>query len=129
MQFISDVFIKDEKVEWEEVGNGVRRKIMAYDDLIMLVKAEFQEGSIGPIHDHHHSQVTYVESGAFEVTIGKEKKVLKTNDAFYIPPHTPHGAVCLEEGVLLDVFSPIREDFMTAKITNPEEEVESSVTN
>lgn len=114
MNYISDKFIKDEELDWEIVGQGVRRKVMAYDNQIMLVKAAFEKGSIGPIHDHFHSQVTYVESGAFEVTIGSETKLLKTGDVFYIPPHSPHGALCTEAGVLIDVFSPIREDFMKA---------------
>ncbi|WP_019991216.1 cupin domain-containing protein [Rudanella lutea] len=113
MQYNSDVFVKDTDLTWEQVSSSVRRKIMAYDNQIMLVKAEFAQGGVGPIHDHFHSQVTYVESGVFEVSIGSEKKILTTGDAFYIPPHVPHGAVALEGGVLVDVFSPIREDFMT----------------
>lgn len=112
MQYNSDVFVKDTDLTWEQVSSSVRRKIMAYDNQIMLVKAEFAQGGVGPIHDHFHSQVTYVESGVFEVSIGSEKKILTTGDAFYIPPHVPHGAVALEGGVLVDVFSPIREDFM-----------------
>lgn len=55
--------------------------------------------------------MTYVISGEFELTIGDEKKTLKCGDAFYIPPHVLHGALCTELGVLIDVFSPIREDF------------------
>ena len=112
MQSINDVFIKDADLTWEQVSPGVRRKIMAYDKQIMLVKAEFIQGGIGPIHDHFHSQVTYVESGVFEVSIGGEAKILRPGDAFYIPPYVPHGAVALEGGVLVDVFSPMREDFM-----------------
>ena len=120
MQYISDVFIKDSDLAWEQVGDGVRRKIMAYDNQIMLVKAEFAQGGIGPLHNHFHSQVTYVESGVFEVSIGEETKTLRTGDAFYIPPHVPHGAVALEGGVLVDVFSPIREEFMTTTVTASE---------
>ncbi len=116
MQYISDVFINDTDLAWERVSDSVRRKIMAYDNQVMLVKAEFADGGVGPIHDHFHSQVTYVESGVFEVSIGGKKKVLRSGDAFYIPPHVPHGAVALEGGVLIDVFSPIREDFMTAPV-------------
>ena len=99
-------------MEWETVGEGVRRKIMAYDDKIMLVKVQFDEEGIGPMHDHYHSQTTYVVSGEFELTIGKETKLMKAGDAFYIPPHVSHGAICKKAGVLIDVFSPIREDFM-----------------
>lgn len=113
MQYSSNEFIHDADVSWEAVSPGVRRKILAYDDSIMLVKADFEAGGVGPIHQHFHSQTTYIESGEFAVTIGNETKVLRTGDAYYIPPHVPHGATALQAGVLLDMFSPIREDFMT----------------
>ena len=106
-------FIKDGLVEWQQVNEHIRRKIMSYDKNLMLVKVEFQKGGVGPIHDHFHSQTTYVESGSFDVTIDGETKTLKAGDVFYIPPHVPHGALCTESGVLLDFFSPMREDFLS----------------
>ena len=106
------LFIENKDLPWEPVDTGVRRKIMAYDDKLMVVKVEFKQGGIGNLHQHHHSQITHVESGIFEVEIGDEKKILTGGDAFYIPPNVMHGAVCLEEGVLIDVFSPMREDFI-----------------
>lgn len=109
---VLDIFVKDTSVEWEPVNELVKRKIMSYDENLMLVKVEFQKGGIGSMHDHHHSQTTYVESGSFDVTIGGETKTLKTGDVFYIPPHVSHGATCTETGVLLDFFSPMREDFL-----------------
>ncbi|MGA9638091.1 cupin domain-containing protein [Flavobacterium sp.] len=108
----SKEFLIGDEIKWEVAGEGVRRKIMGYDDKIMLVNVEFSKGSVGALHEHYHSQVTYVVSGQFEVTIGDDKKILKGGDCFYIPPHVLHGAICLEEGILIDVFSPIREDFM-----------------
>ncbi len=108
----SKEFIKSDDVEWEVVGERVKRKIMGYDDKIMLVKVYFETGGIGYMHEHYHSQVTYVESGEFEVTINGETNTLKKGDCFYIPPHLIHGATCTKAGVLIDVFSPIREDFM-----------------
>ena len=106
------VFIENHEVPWEEVDKGMKRKIMAYDDKLMVVKVEFEKGGIGALHQHHHSQITHVESGSFEVQINGEKKILTAGDAFYIPPNVLHGAVCLEAGVLIDVFSPMREDFV-----------------
>jgi quercetin dioxygenase-like cupin family protein len=106
------VFIEDNQVPWQVVGKGVKRKIMAYDKSLMVVKVAFEAGGIGTVHEHYHSQITHVESGRFEVEIGGEKKVLSGGDAYYIPPHVLHGAVCLEDGVLIDVFSPMREDFV-----------------
>lgn len=108
------VFIQDSEVVWSQVGEGIKRKIMAFDDKLMVVKVEFKKDSIGNLHQHFHSQITHVQSGSFEVNIDGDKKVLKSGDAFYIPPNADHGCVCLEDGVLIDVFSPIREDFINS---------------
>lgn len=91
---------------------GLTRNIMAYDGQLMVVRVHFDKGAIGTLHEHFHSQCTYVVSGKFEVSIGEEKKVLSAGDAFYVEPDLIHGAVCLEEGVLIDVFSPARMDFL-----------------
>ncbi len=109
-----NVFVVADNIDWEKSGDGIRRKILAYDKELMLVRVEFKKDSVGSIHRHHHSQITNIESGCFEVVIANERKVLKTGDAFYIPPNVEHGCVCLEDGVLIDVFSPMREDFLIA---------------
>jgi quercetin dioxygenase-like cupin family protein len=106
------VFVEDTEVHWTHVAEGVTRKIMAFNDQIMLVRVRFKKGGIGSLHHHYHSQVTHIESGSFEVIIDGNKKVLNAGDAFYIPPNTNHGCVCLQDGVLIDVFSPMREDFV-----------------
>jgi quercetin dioxygenase-like cupin family protein len=108
----SNLFQIEEQVEWQDLKNGVKRQVYGYDDKIMLVKAKFEAEAIGVLHEHHHSQVTYVDSGVFEMRIGEEKRILKKGDGFYAPPHEIHGCVCLEPGILIDVFSPHREDFL-----------------
>lgn len=113
------IFIKDTDILWEDLGEGVKRKIMAYDDKLMVVRVEFEKGSIGPVHQHYHSQISHVEKGKFEVQINGQKKLLGPGDAFYIPPHQPHGCICLEKGVLIDVFSPMREDFIKSDSAIP----------
>jgi len=106
------VFIENNDIPWEVTGPGVKRKIMAWDERLMVVKVQFEKGGVGTLHQHHHSQITHIESGTFEVEINGEKKVLTGGDAFYIPPNVLHGAICMEAGVLIDVFSPMREDFV-----------------
>jgi quercetin dioxygenase-like cupin family protein len=106
------VFIHNNEIEWEPVAEGMKRKIMAYDEKAMLVKVAFEKGGIGKVHQHPHIQITHVESGSFETEINGEKKVLNAGDAFYIPTNVWHGVVCLEAGVLIDMFSPMREDFI-----------------
>lgn len=109
----SKEFLFGSDIPWEEVGPGLKRQIMGFDEKIMLVKVDFEADAVGQLHKHHHSQVTYVESGEFEMTIGEEVKVLRGGDSFYIPPHVMHGCVCKSPGVLIDVFSPHREDFLS----------------
>lgn len=108
----SDLFQIEAETDWEDLGNGVKRKVYGYDDRIMLVKAKFEAKAIGVLHEHHHTQVTYVDSGVFEMSIGETKKILRKGDGFYVPPHEIHGCVCIEPGVLIDVFTPHREDFL-----------------
>jgi quercetin dioxygenase-like cupin family protein len=85
---------------------------MSYESSLMVVKVAFMAGGVGPLHQHPHVQITHVESGVFEVHIDGENKILKAGDAFHIPSNLIHGAVCIEDGVLIDVFSPMREDFV-----------------
>ena len=105
-------FFFGNETPWEECGPGLKRQMMGHDGKIMLVKVDFEVGAVGQLHKHYHSQVTYVESGEFEMTIGEEVKTIKGGDSYYIPPHVMHGCVCTKKGVLIDVFSPAREDFL-----------------
>lgn len=98
---------------WEDMGDGVSRQIMGWDEKIMMVKVKFEKGAVGTPHQHIHSQTTYCNSGKFEFTINGEKKVIDEGDGLYIEPNVVHGAVCLEEGMLIDVFSPARQDFLS----------------
>ena len=97
---------------WEQPGPGIKRQIMAYDGQLMMVKVLFEKGAIGTMHAHYHSQATYVVSGKFELTIGDQKKVIGPGDGYYVAPDELHGCVCLEEGILIDTFSPVRADFL-----------------
>lgn len=108
----SETFQIGAEMPWENPGPGITRQIMAYDGQLMMVKVHFEKGAVGTLHEHYHSQATYVASGKFELTIGTEKRVLVEGDGYYVAPDLIHGCVCLEEGVLIDTFSPIRADFL-----------------
>jgi len=105
-------FLISAELPWENPAPGLWRQIQGYDGHIMLVKVKFEKGAIGYVHDHFHTQCTYVASGKFEVTVGGAKKILEAGDGFYVEPDVAHGVVCLEEGVLIDAFSPMRLDFL-----------------
>ena len=108
----SNLFQLEDQTNWEDLGNGISRKVYGYDDRIMLVKARFEAQAVGVLHEHHHAQVTYVDSGVFEMTIGEHKQIIRKGDGYYVPPHEIHGCVCLESGILIDAFTPLREDFL-----------------
>ena len=107
----SPIFLFGKDVPIEDVDPGIKRQILGHNDELMLVKAIFETGAEGYQHEHYHSQVTYVESGVFDVTIDGVTKRQSAGDSYFIPPHVMHGAICVKAGVLLDMFSPIREDF------------------
>lgn len=105
-------FVFADSIEFEKVGDGVKRKILAYGDSLMQVEVHFEKGGVGEVHSHPHTQLTYVLDGVFEFTINGETKTVKKGDTLYKEPNVPHGCVCLEKGVLLDTFNPYRQDFI-----------------
>lgn len=112
MKRSSERFNFADKMKYEDLGAGLSRKILGWDNQIMMVVVNFEKGAVGSPHQHFHTQTTYCSSGKFEFTIGDEKKIVKSGDGVYIPPSVLHGALCLEAGELIDVFSPVREDFL-----------------
>ncbi|MDC7218297.1 MAG: cupin domain-containing protein [Spirochaetales bacterium] len=102
----------NDDIELEEAGNGVKRKILSHSKNVMLVEVYFEKDAVGPPHKHIHEQINYVQKGSFEITMDGVTKVLKEKDSMFIPPNSLHGCVALEEGILLNIFTPRREDFL-----------------
>jgi len=100
------------KQDWQTVAPGVERKIMGYDKSLMMVQVRFAAGAVGAPHSHIHVQATYVAAGTFEVTIDGATQVLQEGDSFFVAPNLVHGVLCREAGLLIDVFTPCREDFL-----------------
>ena len=98
--------------ELETVGDGLSRKVGAFNDNLMVVEVHFDAGVTAPLHHHRHEQITYVMSGKFEFTVGDKTYTVGPGDSLYKEPNVEHGATCLEAGTLLDVFTPHREDFV-----------------
>ncbi|GAB6087197.1 cupin domain-containing protein [Alkaliphilus crotonatoxidans] len=95
-----------------EVADGVVRRVLAYSQDLMCVENAFEEGAIGSLHHHPHTQITYVVSGEFEFEIEGEKKIVRAGDTMLKMDGVKHGCKCLKKGVLLDIFNPMREDFV-----------------
>ena len=96
----------------QEAGAGVTRRILAFTDGLMCVENTFETGAVGALHSHPHTQITYVVSGKFEFTIDGETRVVTAGDTLLKEDGVVHGCTCLEAGKLLDIFNPMREDFL-----------------
>lgn len=92
---------------------GITRRILARGGKMMGVEAAFEKGAAGSVHTHPHEQISYILSGSFEYEESGMKYLLKAGDSYYVESEVPHGAVALEENsVILDIFTPQREDFL-----------------
>lgn len=97
----------------EKITPNVDRQILTYNDEIMLVRVVCTEaGPCGVFHDHPHVQITSVESGVFDITVDGKTARLKAGDSFYVPSGLWHGSICIKPGVLVDVFTPMRKEFV-----------------
>ncbi len=106
------VVINKEK-EYKDLGGGVRRKVLAYSDNIMNVELLFEKGAKGDMHSHPHEQIGYIIEGSLVFhEAGKEDITLNTGDTYYVAPNVEHGIDCLTAVKLLDIFTPMREDFI-----------------
>ena len=106
------MFVKGDELKLIDLGGGVSRKILSYDENLMSVEVWFEKGAIGAMHTHPHTQISYVLEGSFEANINGETKVISKGDTYITEPNAPHGVVCLEAGALLDIFTPMRADFI-----------------
>ena len=96
----------------QSAGENVTRKVLAPLTQEMGVEVRFAEGSEGTPHRHQHTQCTYVKCGAFDFTIEGETFRVREGDTLAFAPNELHGCRCLAQGVLIDVFTPMREDFL-----------------
>ena len=96
------MYVKNSDKEYQDLGGGVVRKVLAYSDNIMNVELLFEPGAKGEMHAHPHEQIEE----------GKEDVTLNTGDTYIVGPNVPHGIDCLTKVKLLDIFTPMREDFI-----------------
>lgn len=110
----SEPLIDGATSEWRTMGEGIERQILSYGPDLMLVRVRFAKGAVGAIHHHPHRQATYVVAGSFEATVGDSQRTLLAGDSFFAAADVPHGVRALEDGLLVDCFTPARVDFLDA---------------
>jgi quercetin dioxygenase-like cupin family protein len=97
----------------EQLEAGIQRQ-MIVGVKVMICRLRIAPHVVTPAHDHPHEQMTLVEQGQVLFTIGDEQRIARAGDVLHFPSGTWHGATMLDEEVILvDIFSPIREDFLT----------------
>lgn len=96
----------------QDAAPGVTRRVLAYTDGLMCVENVFEEGAVGSLHSHPHTQITYVVKGEFSFTIDGETHTVRAGDTLLKEDGVIHGCVCTQAGILLDIFNPMREDFV-----------------
>lgn len=101
-----------QEIPFKDLGGGVQRRVLSYNEDLMTVEVAFESGAVGAVHTHPHTQCTYVLSGRFSYSIKDESIVLEPGDSIVVPSNLPHGTICLEKGLLLDIFTPMRKDFL-----------------
>ena len=105
-------FIDIEQIEPFEVAPGCRLRT-PFGEKLMFSYLEMDQGAEIPLHDHPHEQGGMLLEGRLELTIGDDVCTVEPGAMFIIPPNTPHRAVAIEVPiVVLDVFSPPREDYV-----------------
>lgn len=100
------------KVEIEQVAEGIKRQMVVGEN-VMVCRFTFDPFVITDVHSHPHEQMTLLMKGRVKFTISGEERIVTAGDVLHFPSNNRHGATMLdEEVVLIDIFSPIREDFL-----------------
>ncbi len=98
----------------EHVAEGIERQ-MVWGDRVMVCRLRFVPHTVTAVHSHPHEQVTLVERGRVEFFVDGQRRIASAGDVLVFPSNIQHGATILEEEVILvDIFSPLREDFLKA---------------
>lgn len=98
--------------DWVDAGGGVQRRVRAENQELMVVEFKFEKDNVGALHSHPHTQSTYVQSGVFDFELDGKTQRVTAGDSFIIPSNTVHGCKCIEAGLLIDCFTPRRNDFL-----------------
>ncbi|MDI7275964.1 MAG: cupin domain-containing protein [Anaerolineae bacterium] len=99
---------------------GAERRVLSYGGRLMLVQFTFPAGVTSAPHSHPHEQIGYVVSGEIDLCVeGLERARLLPGGSYYVPPDVKHYIITLTPAVLLDCFTPLRQDFLDAAAAAP----------
>ncbi len=99
------------QVEPVEMMPGVLRRTLSYGQRLMVVQVTLDEGVVVPVHSHPNEQITYIIEGRLSMEVGGQTHVLGPGDSLLLPGGVGHGAIAMEPTLVVDTFSPPREDY------------------
>jgi quercetin dioxygenase-like cupin family protein len=97
---------------YKQVVDGIRQKTLVHGDKTLMVEFRLGKNAALPLHSHPHEQTGYLVTGHIRLTIGAFVHDVHPGDSWCIPGGTLHGAESVEESVAVEVFSPVREDYL-----------------
>ncbi len=106
------MFNKSSKEGYSKPLDGIERKTLVYGEKTLMSEFRLQKGSAVPLHNHPHEQAGYLVSGQVRFTVGSEEIICNPGDSWCITGDKEHGAEALQDSVLVEVFSPMREDYL-----------------
>ena len=112
MNRMSDVFVFGNEREAVPMLPGVTRKSLAYSESMIVCEIRLEKGAEIPSHQHVHEQSSTVISGKLRYTVGDETRVVSAGDSVLLPSNVPHSVEVLEDTVIIDTFSPLREEYI-----------------
>jgi quercetin dioxygenase-like cupin family protein len=95
----------------EQMNSLVIRQVI-HGERITIARLTLAKGAFVPVHSHVNEQISTVESGRLEFVLNGQRVVIGAGQTLVIPPNVPHSAEALEDSVAIDVFSPVREDWI-----------------
>jgi unsaturated pyranuronate lyase len=104
-----------DEIALEKITEMVSRKIVT-GDREMLAQTYLKRGALVPLHSHPSEQMTYVLQGALRFLVEGEEVIVREGEVIHIPSGVPHQAEALEDTFELDVFSPVREDWLDSNV-------------
>ena len=110
------MFYKRDTKGYKEVLPGIKLKTLAYGEKTLLTEFLLTKGTTLPQHSHFHEQIGYLVSGKLRLTISNETFDVGPGDSWCIPGDAEHGAEILEDSVVIEVFSPVREDYLPGNL-------------
>ncbi len=106
------MFYKADEMGYQEILSGIKLKTLVYGDKTLFTEFRMDSGKILPIHSHPYEQTGYLIKGKIRLTIDDKSFEVEAGDCWVIPSNVEHSAEILESSVAIEVFSPVREDYL-----------------